>query len=429
MSNTAEIRQVPVPAEPAPRNRKRFERKREEIVIAATGLINRSGIKAMTLLEVAQMVGLNATSVTYYFRRKELLAATVFEQSLQRLEAMVIAAAGAATAQERVARFIALNVELRAQVIRGEDRPLAKLWELRTLDDELRVPLTEHYCSIFRQVREFFGTPDDELHKALLTARAHMLLEVVFWLPVWISRYDLVDFPRVQARLLDIVNHGLTPSGSPWTAQPLPLPVDPTRPDGRESFLRVATRLINDLGYRGASVGRIVEELNVTKGSFYHHLDAKDDLVLDCFRRSYGGISIVQSLADQAGGDGWTRISRVMATLLDVQFGAEWPLLRTTALQALPPALRAEVIARSDRMALRFSGTLVDGIADGSLRPVDPNIASQLIVATINTAYDLHTWAARVPRAVAIAFYASTLVNGLFDDGVLTANHELAQPT
>ena len=54
----------------------------------------------------------------------------------------------------------------------------------------------------------------------------------------------------------------------------------------REDFLQSATMLINDQGYVGASVERISAALNVTKGSFYHHLNTKDELVAACFHRS-----------------------------------------------------------------------------------------------------------------------------------------------
>ena len=56
----------------------------------------------------------------------------------------------------------------------------------------------------------------------------------------------------------------------------------------KESFLMAASRQINEHGYRGASVDRISAALNVTKGAFYHHNEAKDDLVAACFRRSFG---------------------------------------------------------------------------------------------------------------------------------------------
>ena len=106
-------------------------------------------------------------------------------------------------------------------------------------------------------------------------------------------------------------------------------------------------------------------------------------------------------------------------SLLDIQFAGEFPLLRTTALQALPAPLRADMVARSNRLAYRFAGTIVEGMSEGSVRIVDPLIASQLIMATINTAYDLKKWALGLPPETAVALYASTLVDGIFNDRVL----------
>ena len=404
-----------------PRSRKRFEHKRERILIAATELINERGTKGTTLLDVASAVDLNTTSVTYYFRRKELLAAAVFERTLQRLEEIVQEAAGADTPEERVARFIAANVRLREEVIRGIGLPLGKLSELRTLEDSYRKPLEKHFQAIFRQVRAYFGPARNDLHKALLTARTHMLLEVAFWLPVWISQYPLIEFPRVKARLVDLLTKGIAQPGACWAPKLIDLSgeEDASNEEGSESFLRVATRLINDAGYRGASVVRIADELNVTKGSFYHHLEAKDDLVLECFRRSFQRYSRVVSLAEEAEPDGWRRLTTAIATLLNIQFYSDWPLLRTTAFQALPAGLRNDMVARTNRGALRAAGNLVDGMQDGSIRIVDPLIASQLIIATVNTAYDLRKWASALPRDTAIAFYASSLVDGLFNDRIV----------
>jgi AcrR family transcriptional regulator len=188
---------------------------------------------------------------------------------------------------------------------------------------------------------------------------------------------------------------------------------------GREAFLRAATRLINELGYRGASVQKIASELNVTKGSFYHHLDAKDDLVIACYKRSFDTIADAQRLTDERGGDHWHRLSSTIATLLDVQFSERAPLLRTTALHGLPPRVRAEMVERSNRIARRFAGTMSDGIAEGSIRAIDPLIAAQTLMALQNAAFDMRKWASTMPRDKAVAMYASTLAFGLFDDRVL----------
>jgi AcrR family transcriptional regulator len=419
MSNA--LAESPAPAaQRKSRSRDRFELKREKIIIAAIELVNEHGLKGMTLLDIAKAVGLNTTSVTYYFKRKELLAAAAFEQSLQRLEDMVRKAGSAATTEERVSELVAATIALRARVVRGTDLPLAKLSEIRTLDDEIRKPLELHYQAIFRLVRGYFGEIRDDAHKALLTARAHLLLEVVFWLPIWIGQYALSDFPRVHASLVDILLNGLAPPDAPWAPRLLDVdgPDHEAEPDGPEGFLRVATRLINDAGYRGASVVRIADKVNVTKGSFYHHLDGKDDLVIECFRRSFARISRAIALSHEECSQGCECLETAIATLLNIQFYNDWPLMRTTALQSLPGELRADVVARSNRAALQFTGIMIDGMRDGSLRIVDPLIASQFLIASINTAYDLQKWASRLEPDTAIAYYASSMLRGLCDDRV-----------
>ena len=57
---------------------------------------------------------------------------------------------------------------------------------------------------------------------------------------------------------------------------------------------------------------------------------------------------------------------------------------------------------------------MIDGITEGSVRPVDPLVASQAIMGALNSAYDLRDWIQGVEPAAAFAYYASTLAYGLF---------------
>ena len=159
----------------------------------------------------------------------------------------------------------------------------------------------------------------------------------------------------------------------------------------------------------------------MTKGSFYHHLDAKDELVAACYQRSFDTISEAQADADVRGGSHWQRLSSTIATLLDVQFSERGPLLRTTALHGLPPRVRNAMVDRSNRIARRYAGTISDGMAEGSCRPVDAEVAAQALMAMQNAAFDLRKWAGTMPRDRAIAMYASTVLFGLFDDRGLSA--------
>lgn len=401
--------------EEADTSTRRFREKREAILAAAAEAINEQSAKGMTFADVARRVGLNTTSVTYYFKRKEDLAAAAFEHTLDYLMVMLDGAMEAPTPAARVERFLATNLARLERIADGEERPFAVLSDLRAMDEPVRARLMAGWREVFRRTRALWGEGQGRIATDLAGARAHVLLENMFWLPVWLPRYERDQYPRAIARLTDIFRHGIAGRDAAWAPEPIDLPPGDAVP-GREAFLLAATRLINELGYRGASVQRIASELNVTKGSFYHHLDAKDDLVAACYRRSFDTIAAAQRLADERGGTQWQRLCDTVATLIGVQFSQHGSLLRTTALSGLPHGVRQSMVDRSNRIARRFAGTMSDGVTEGTIRPVDTLVASQAMMAFLNAAFDMRKWAWSMPPDRAVALYASTLMFGLFDD-------------
>ena len=394
---------------------KRFRAKRDAILAAAAEAINEQSAKGMTFADVARRVGLNTTSVTYYFKRKEDLAAAAFENTLDYLLRMIDEAMAEATPEARVARYLALNMARLGRVQRGEEKSFAVLSDLRATEDPIRSRLMNGWREVFRRTRLLWGPSSGRAQTDMQSARAHVLLENTFWLPIWLTRYEPDQYARVEARLMDVFAHGIAAPGATWAPTLLDLSHDDAEP-GREAFLLAATRLINELGYRGASVQKIASELNVTKGSFYHHLDAKDDLVIACYQRSFDTIADAQGRGEEEGGSYWHKLSSTVATLLDVQFAERGPLLRTTALSGLPPSVRNEMVDRSNGIARRYAGMMMDGIGEGSIRAVDALIAAQALMAVQNAAFDMRKWASTMPRERAVAMYASTLMYGLFDD-------------
>ncbi len=394
---------------------KRFRAKRDAILAAAAEAINEQSAKGMTFADVARRVGLNTTSVTYYFKRKEDLAAAAFENTLDYLLRMLDEAMVEPTPQARVARYLALNMARLGRIQRGEEKAFAVLSDLRATEDPIRSRLMNGWREVFRRTRLLWGPSTGRAQTDIQSARAHVLLENTFWLPIWLTRYEPDQYARVEARLMDVFAHGIAGPGARWAPTLLDLSHDDAEP-GREAFLLAATRLINELGYRGASVQKIASELNVTKGSFYHHLDAKDDLVIACYRRSFDTIADAQGRGETEGGSYWHKLSSTVATLLDVQFAERGPLLRTTALSGLPPSVRDAMVERSNGIARRYAGMMMDGIGEGSIRAVDALIAAQALMAVQNAAFDMRKWASTMPRERAVAMYASTLMYGLFDD-------------
>ena len=396
---------------------RKFGKKREAIIHAASVLINEAGVQATTLAAVARAIGLNATSVTYYFPRKEQLVVAVYEETLTLMERMAGEALEQPDPAARLRHFIAGHVALRKRIRAGEHGLTTALSEIRTLHKEAYDALMGHYLRIVGLVRAFFGEWSGYEERTLFSARAHILLEAVMWWPIWSMRYSVLDFPRIEDRLFDVLANGLPVQRGSF--EPLELvgnwrTSDEEETGQNEAFLRAATVTINERGYRGASVNRIAESLNVTKGSFYHHHEAKDDLVLACFQQSYDRLSAVQIAGRDIEADYWRRLSSVLAELVDLQFFDPTPLLRTTALQSLDAGHKEDVVTRSNRLARRFAGMLIDGVADGSVRAIDPLVAGQVLMSTINAAYDARHWAARFERPeLAVATYLSVISEGM----------------
>jgi AcrR family transcriptional regulator len=244
---------------------------------------------------------------------------------------------------------------------------------------------------MFRRVRALLDSPElGHIDRVGRTVRALVLLEQLFWANVWLGDYDLDHFPRLAQRMTDIVVTGLIPPGASPDLGDLNLrsadePVDAAK----ESFLMAASRQINEHGYRGASVDRISAALNVTKGAFYHHNEAKDDLVAACFRRSFGIAREAQRRARDLPGNELQRLVAAVAGLIRFQLGPEGPLLRTSVLSSMPQEHQVEIMSLSYKVSRQFSSMISDAVADGSARPVDPAVAGAMLHAAINVASDM----------------------------------------
>ena len=396
----------------------RYERKRDMIIDAAARQINLSGISGLTLSSVGEDVGLSTTSITYYFKRREQLVAAALSRAIDELESQVAEAGREPTPQTRVSRLIDLSFEVQRAIRRNMAPPQTDLSNLINLPEALRADLSDRYMAVFWAVRDFFEPDGSDRHNALCVVRAHVLMNTLYWLPAWLREYSVNDFARLSERLTEIFQTGIAPADSVWSPPVLEEEAQPEddADEQQRAFLRAATRLMNERGYKGASVEDIASELNVTKGSFYHHLSAKDELVNACFARSYRKISYVQRAATALETSYLQRLSASVAALLDIQFFSDFPLLRVTSLTSLPIESRIRVVDRSNRVARRFAGMLIDGIADGSVRPVDPLVASQTIMAMLNSATALKEWAGQRAPEDAIEMYAGAIMYGLFRD-------------
>ncbi|HEX7694807.1 MAG TPA: TetR/AcrR family transcriptional regulator, partial [Sphingomonas sp.] len=113
-------------------------------------------------------------------------------------------------------------------------------------------------------------------------------------------------------------------------------------------------------------------------------------------------------------GDHWHKIASAAAALVEYQMSERGPLLRSSALSALPEAMRLKMVERANRVSERFAAMISDGVADGSIRAVDPEIGGHAIMAAIDAAATLRRWAVQRPLDDAVADFSVALRCGIF---------------
>lgn len=157
-----------------------------------------------------------------------------------------------------------------------------------------------------------------------------------------------------------------------------------TRP--REVELqRVATELFRQRGFHATSMQHLAEALGLNRGSLYHYIAAKDDLLWTIVSDALDRLDEHVRLELDGEGRGETRVRRGIAAHL--HFAAsnrdELSLLQIE-LRSLPPARRRAIVERRDAYEARWRRAIADGIADGSFRPLDVRLAGFIILSTCN---------------------------------------------
>jgi AcrR family transcriptional regulator len=396
-----------------PRMTARFERKREAILDAAARLFNARGVRGTTLADVAAAVGLGTASITYYYPRRDALAAACFRRSIEAAEALVAAAARQPDPPRRVRALVAGCLGLYRDILLHEHSPLVSFADIRAVAPPDRDALFAAYTEMFRGVRRLFGAGGGTGERRARGARAHLLISALLWKEAWVERYEAAALAGVAEALADILENGLAACALPPMRGEAHAPRRAATPVSREAFLRAATALINEEGYRGASVEKIAARLAVTKGSFYHHNATKDALVVACFHRSFALMRLAQHRAEAGGGSGLERLWNAVTILVRHQLEGGAPLLRASALNALPEPLRQQMLHGFERGSLGFARMIRAAIADGSMRAIDAYLAGQLANATINAASELDRWVPGITGDEAVELFVAPLFRGL----------------
>ncbi|HAF09174.1 MAG TPA: TetR/AcrR family transcriptional regulator [Chloroflexi bacterium] len=170
---------------------------------------------------------------------------------------------------------------------------------------------------------------------------------------------------------------------------------------GREDeILAAAARIFREKGYHGTSVRDIAEAVGLLKGSLYHYIRSKDELLARLFEglledtvRELGSI-----VARDASPEARLRdMVRAYADAVMAHHDAVGLYLREW--RSLPPAELAGLGARRRRMRALLTDVIDDGVRAGGFAVGDAKIAALAILGSCNWLYEWYRPGGRLSRA------------------------------
>ncbi|MCR9106027.1 MAG: TetR/AcrR family transcriptional regulator [Gammaproteobacteria bacterium] len=401
--------------------------KRTAILSQAAKLFNYKGSRATTLRDIAESLGLTKTSLYYYVKTKEELIYQCYMAALDHHHsALDDIEKKHERAVDRASRFYLQHFDDWLAAQEGRAPHTAVLLEIAGLKGHHREEVEARYIAMFKRLRGHIreGVADGSLRSCDPTSAVLAILGSLNWTFSWLHTVPRDQVHATAQEALSLIAKGLyagTGEYSPLQlddeeSAALPLQGFNREEQNRlkqEAFYKTGTWFFNKKGFNGTSLDEIAEHLNVSKGAFYYHIKNKEDLLVNCYNRSLDITERLHEQAAQTPGSGLQRADLICRRTFHVQNSEIGPLIRYSSITALPMERRLKILQRTEAANARFGEFLREGIADGSVRPVNIFIAQNLIAGAINAAMQINLWRKVDSIDAAATDYFDIFFNGL----------------
>jgi len=152
----------------------------------------------------------------------------------------------------------------------------------------------------------------------------------------------------------------------------------------REAILRAAEESFARFGYDATGVAEICRRAGVTKGAFYHHFPSKQAVFLELLDRWLNRLDeqFARIRAEaRTVPEGLLRMVGMLQQVFQEGSGRLPMFLEYWNKAAHDPAIWQATIAPYRRYRAFFAGLVEAGIAEGTIRSVDPQMVAGILVS------------------------------------------------
>lgn len=152
----------------------------------------------------------------------------------------------------------------------------------------------------------------------------------------------------------------------------------------RKAIIREAAKVFNRRGSHGATLDDVAERLGVSKAALYRYVQSKQDLLYACHEEA---MEIARESVDKGEQEGTTGLEKIqigMATYLREMIGAMGVPVLILEENSLTGEQAQHIMRLRDEFEKRMRRLVEEGIADGSILPLNPKLAMFMLLGAVH---------------------------------------------
>lgn len=184
----------------------------------------------------------------------------------------------------------------------------------------------------------------------------------------------------------------------------------------RDAVLRESGRLFNQRGFHNTSLNDVARHLDVSKGTLYNYVADKQEILFEFHNMALDLGDAAMDEADALDGSAADKLRLAIRQYIAAATEKLGGYGVIAEVGALKPDHRQEVIRRRDAYDRRFTDLVARGIADGSIRKVDPKMAVFTFMGALQTIPNWFSPEGRLNGAEVANRVTDLLMNGIARD-------------